>query len=115
MFLDVAILFLSFSRFSTRHANSLLLYNGRFNGEHDFIALEIIDGQVRFSFSLGTEVSRVTAQVPGGVNDGMWHEVTVDYLNRVSNKILVILVVLVYDYRVIHPNFFVRNFMHVSG
>lgn len=31
----------------------LLLYNGRFNEKHDFVAMEIIDGQVQMSFSAG--------------------------------------------------------------
>ena len=71
-------------RFSTRERNALLFYNGRYNEEHDFIAMEIIDGQVQFSFSLGGHVTKVKATVEGGVNDGHWHEVNIHYLNRVS-------------------------------
>ena len=71
-------------RFSTRESNGLLFYNGRFNEQHDFIALEIVDKQVQFSFSLGSEVTQVKATVNGGVSDGAWHKVTVFYLNRVS-------------------------------
>ena len=66
--------------------NALLFYNGRYNEKHDFIALEIIEGQVQFSFSLGTDVTKVNPTVEGGVNDGQWHEVTVDYFNRVSTR-----------------------------
>ena len=61
-----------------------MFYNGRFNERHDFIALEIVDGQVQFSFSLGAEITKVSPFIPGGVNDGNWHQVTVAYLNRVS-------------------------------
>ena len=73
-----------FFRFSTQQRNGLLFYNGRFNEKHDFIALEIVDGQVQFSFSLGNLVSKVSPYIEGGVNDGHWHQVTVAYLNKVS-------------------------------
>ena len=74
-----------FCRFASRDRNALLFYNGRYNEKHDFIALEIIDGQIQFSFSLGSEVKRVQPHVDGGVSDGQWHKVTVQYLNRVSH------------------------------
>jgi len=61
----------------------LLFYNGRYNEKHDFIALELIAGQVQFSFSLGTTITRVIASVEGGVSDGKWRQVTIDYHNRV--------------------------------
>lgn len=31
----------------------MLLYNGRFNEKHDFIALEIISQQIQLTFSAG--------------------------------------------------------------
>lgn len=40
-------------RFATRERNALLLYNGRFNEKHDFIAVEIVDEQIQLSFSGG--------------------------------------------------------------
>lgn len=40
-------------RFATRERNALLLYNGRFNQKHDFIAVEIIDEQIQLTFSGG--------------------------------------------------------------
>lgn len=42
-----------FFRFATRERNALLLYNGRFNEKHDFIALEIIAEQIQLTFSGG--------------------------------------------------------------
>ena len=56
---------------------------------HDFIALEIIDGQLQFSFSLGANISKVSPYIENGVNDGNWHHVTVDYLNLVCFFFLV--------------------------
>lgn len=41
------------SRFATRERNALLLYNGRFNEKHDFIAVEIIEEQIQLTFSAG--------------------------------------------------------------
>lgn len=75
---------LVYHRFATTQKNGLLFYNGRYNEMHDFIALEVVDGQVQFSFSLGSKTTTVRAHVEGGVDDGKWQEVRVEYLNRVS-------------------------------
>lgn len=71
-------------KFVTLADYGLLLYNGRYNEQHDFIALEIVDGGegVQFSFSLGSDVTRVVAKHNKGVSDGQWHTVTVDYFNK---------------------------------
>lgn len=39
---------------------------------------------MQFSFSLGSDVTKATATIPGGVSDGEWHTVTASYFNRVS-------------------------------
>lgn len=53
--------FFSFhSRFATKEPNGLLLYNGRFNEKHDFIAVEIINQQIQLTFSAGTETTGTT-------------------------------------------------------
>ncbi|XP_022163708.1 protocadherin-like wing polarity protein stan isoform X2 [Myzus persicae] len=72
-------------KFSTLEESGLLLYNGRYNERHDFIALELIEGGrgMQFSFSLGSEVTYVIAYPPtSAVNDGLWHSVTISYINR---------------------------------
>lgn len=69
-------------KFATESSEGLLLYNGRYNEKHDFIALEIVESQIHFSFSLGDEVTKAVAEIPGGVSDGQWHEVQVTYVNR---------------------------------
>ncbi|CAG2161702.1 unnamed protein product [Oppiella nova] len=72
-------------KFATRLSNALLLYNGRYNEKHDFIALEIIDSKVVFSFSVGANISQVSVQSSEGViNDGKWHQIEVNYLNRTA-------------------------------
>ncbi|XP_006866949.1 PREDICTED: cadherin EGF LAG seven-pass G-type receptor 1, partial [Chrysochloris asiatica] len=68
--------------FATRERNALLLYNGRFNEKHDFLALEIVDEQVQLIFSAGETTTTVVPQVPGGVSDGQWHSVQVQYYNK---------------------------------
>lgn len=77
-------------RFATVQETGLLLYNGRYNERHDFIALEVVEGGkgVQFSFSLGSHVTRVVARLSQGVNDGQWHTVSVDYFNKVSLCVL---------------------------
>ncbi|NXS66766.1 CELR2 protein, partial [Pandion haliaetus] len=40
--------------FATKERDGLLLYNGRFNEKHDFVALEIVGEQVQLTFSAGT-------------------------------------------------------------
>lgn len=44
-------------RFATREPNGLLLYNGRFNEKHDFIAMEIIGEQIQLTYSAGRTFS----------------------------------------------------------
>ncbi|KAK7902003.1 hypothetical protein WMY93_018772 [Mugilogobius chulae] len=68
--------------FATRERNALLLYNGRFNEKHDFIALEIIDEQIQFTFSGCKAKTTVAPYVPGGVSDGQWHSVQLHYYNK---------------------------------
>ncbi|XP_066248043.1 protocadherin-like wing polarity protein stan isoform X1 [Euwallacea similis] len=69
-------------KFATHSQDGLLLYNGRYNEQHDFIALEIVHGNIQFSFSLGSSVTKVVASIPGGVSDGHWHSVIVSYYNK---------------------------------
>ena len=74
----------NFFRFATQSDSGLLLYNGRYNEKHDFIALEIVDGAIRFSFSLGSNITTTVATLPHRVSDGNWHSVTVQYFNKVK-------------------------------
>ncbi|XP_035281502.1 cadherin EGF LAG seven-pass G-type receptor 1-like isoform X1 [Anguilla anguilla] len=68
--------------FATRDRNALLLYNGRFNEKHDFIALEIIEEQIQLTFSAGEAKTTVSPFVTGGVSDGQWHSVQLHYYNK---------------------------------
>ncbi|EMP25868.1 Cadherin EGF LAG seven-pass G-type receptor 2 [Chelonia mydas] len=44
--------------FATKERNGLLLYNGRFNEKHDFVALEIIHEQIQLTFSAGCSAKK---------------------------------------------------------
>uniref|UniRef100_A0A671YRR0 Cadherin EGF LAG seven-pass G-type receptor 1 n=1 Tax=Sparus aurata TaxID=8175 RepID=A0A671YRR0_SPAAU len=68
--------------FASRERNALLLYNGRFNEKHDFIAVEIIDEQIQLTFSGGETKTTVSPYIPGGVSDGQWHSVQLHYYNK---------------------------------
>uniref|UniRef100_A0A8C7RY70 Cadherin EGF LAG seven-pass G-type receptor 1a n=1 Tax=Oncorhynchus mykiss TaxID=8022 RepID=A0A8C7RY70_ONCMY len=68
--------------FATRERNALLLYNGRFNEKHDFMALEIIEDQIQLTFSAGEAKTTVLPFVLSGVSDGQWHRVQLHYYNK---------------------------------
>ncbi|XP_029287123.1 cadherin EGF LAG seven-pass G-type receptor 2 isoform X1 [Cottoperca gobio] len=68
--------------FATKEPNGLLLYNGRFNEKHDFLAMEIINEQLQLTFSAGETKTTVSPFLGGGVSDGQWHVVEVHYYNK---------------------------------
>ncbi|XP_039201512.1 cadherin EGF LAG seven-pass G-type receptor 3 isoform X1 [Crotalus tigris] len=68
--------------FATVERGGLLIYNGRLNEKHDFLAVEIVDGQVQLKYSTGESSTVVSPSVPGGVSDGQWHMVQLHYYNK---------------------------------
>ncbi|KAL7022348.1 hypothetical protein ACKWTF_012208 [Chironomus riparius] len=75
-------------KFATINDNGLLLYNGRYNDLHDFIALELIDGRATFSFSLGDKIQKVFVTRKNKLSDGEWHTVEIIYFNRTATLII---------------------------
>lgn len=71
-------------KFATQALNGILFYNGRYNEKHDFIALEIIQGDLQFSFSLGSDITTTIVSTPNGISDGKWHSVQVFYYNKTA-------------------------------
>lgn len=62
-------------QFKTREANGLILFNaGR---EHDFIAVELVNGHVHYVFDLGDGAVRVRDTSRSKLNDGKWHTVSI--------------------------------------
>jgi cadherin EGF LAG seven-pass G-type receptor 1 len=75
-------------KFATINENGLLLYNGRYNDQHDFIALELINGRATFSFSLGDKISQVFVDRSRKLSDGEWHTIEVIYFNRTATLLI---------------------------
>ncbi|XP_072223127.1 cadherin EGF LAG seven-pass G-type receptor 3 [Leuresthes tenuis] len=74
--------------FATLESSGLLFYNGRFNEKHDFITLEIQEGQVVFKYSTGESSTQVSPFLPGGVSDGNWHTVHIHYFNKPKRSMI---------------------------
>ncbi|XP_034551138.1 cadherin EGF LAG seven-pass G-type receptor 3 [Notolabrus celidotus] len=72
--------------FATLESSGLLFYNGRFNEKHDFMALEIQEGQVVLKYSTGESSTQVSPFLPGGVSDGNWHTVHIHYYNKPATR-----------------------------
>ncbi|KAM4821571.1 cadherin EGF LAG seven-pass G-type receptor 3 isoform 3-T3 [Thomomys bottae] len=68
--------------FATVQPSGLLFYNGRLNEKHDFLALELVAGQVRLTYSTGESNTVVSPTIPGGLSDGHWHTVHLRYYNK---------------------------------
>ncbi|XP_042638822.1 cadherin EGF LAG seven-pass G-type receptor 3 [Orycteropus afer afer] len=68
--------------FATVQPSGLLFYNGRLNEKHDFLALELVAGQVRLTYSTGESSTVVSPTIPGGLSDGQWHTVHLRYYNK---------------------------------
>lgn len=62
-------------QFKTREPSGLILYNaGR---EQDFIAIELANGHIAYTFDLGDGPVRVRDNARGSLNDNKWHSVTI--------------------------------------
>lgn len=68
-------------RFATFQKDALLLYNGRYNDRHDFIAIAIVDSYLRFTYSLGSSITTLMLSSIQVAN-GDWHSLTIDYKDR---------------------------------
>ncbi|XP_029177098.1 neurexin-1-like isoform X2 [Nylanderia fulva] len=62
-------------QFKTREGNGLILFNG--GREHDFIAVELVNGHIHYVFDLGDGAVRVRDTSKTKLNDGKWHAVSI--------------------------------------
>ncbi|KHJ46416.1 laminin G domain protein, partial [Trichuris suis] len=69
-------------RFSTNRPDGLLLYAGCSKVEMDFIGVELLEGRIKVSFSLGEEVRSVVLKSEQTLNDGDWHKLELHLLNQ---------------------------------
>ena len=73
-------------RFSTIAPNGLLLYNGCHASRTDFIALELVVGQVQVGVSFGGVATVLTTASEQRLNDGKWHQIELEIRNRVRDS-----------------------------
>lgn len=71
-------------RFATVAPNGMLLYTGQIGGHHDYLAVELLIGQLKVGVSLGGEAVVMTTESLQQLNDGRWHEVKVELHGQVS-------------------------------
>ncbi|CDW51826.1 Laminin G 2 and EGF and Cadherin and Laminin EGF domain containing protein [Trichuris trichiura] len=76
------------SEFSTNRPDGLLLYAGCNKIDMDFLGLELSEGRIKASFSLGEEVRSVILKSEQTVNDGDWHKLELRLLNQVFRILL---------------------------
>ena len=67
-------------RFATVSPDGILVFSGRGSGSHDLLSVDLVQGQVRVTLSLGDpeEVITMTTNSRRRLNDGVWHEVALD-------------------------------------
>ena len=80
--MDTARLDLDF-RFATISPNGLLFYSGNLGNKDDFIAAELVIGQLRVGVSLGGVATMLTTDSIWNLNDGQWRSVSMKLRNRV--------------------------------
>lgn len=75
-------------QFKTREANGLLFYNGG-GQRHDFIALELVSGQLHYLFDLGDGPRRLQSKAGVTLSDNRWHSVTLGRPSQHKHTMLV--------------------------
>lgn len=85
----VAFLKLTFSadlklsfRFTTVASSGLLLYSGRDSGYHDYIAVELVIGQIQVGVSYGGMPTTIRTESLWQLNNAEWHDVDIELINR---------------------------------
>ncbi|KRZ90162.1 Protocadherin-like wing polarity protein stan [Trichinella sp. T8] len=76
-------------QFTTTVLDGMLFYAGRQKAENDFIVLELANGRLKLSMSLGeSDIKVLNLDSDYTLNDGQWHKVQVIYFNRTVTLIL---------------------------
>lgn len=74
-------------RFATIAPNGMLLYTGQTGGHRDHLTVELLIGQLKVSMSLGGEAVIMMTESLRQLNDGQWHEVTMELDSQVSKRL----------------------------
>ena len=80
--MDAARLDLDF-RFATISPSGLLFYSGNLGNEDDYVAAELVIGQLRVGVSFGGVAAMLTTDSVWNLNDGQWRSVSIKLRNRV--------------------------------
>ena len=80
--MDTARLDLDF-QFATISPNGLLFYSGNLGNKDDYIAAELVIGQLRVGVSFGGVATMLTTGSVWNLNDGQWRSVSIKLRNRV--------------------------------
>lgn len=75
-------------RFVTVLSDGVMVYIGRVSGSHDMLSVDLVQGQIRVTLSLGDtdELVALTTDSWQGLNDGEWHvvDIMLDGLRQVK-------------------------------
>ena len=80
--MDAARLDLDF-QFATISPNALFLFSGNLGNKDDYVAAELVIGQIRVGVSFGGVATALTTDSVWNLNDGEWHSVSIKLRNRV--------------------------------
>ena len=83
--MDTARLDLDF-QFATISPNGLLFYSGNLGDKDDYIAAELVIGQLRVGASFGGVATMLTTDSIWNLNDGQWRSVSIKLRNRVRSS-----------------------------
>lgn len=73
--------------FKTTQENGLILYN---NGQNsDYLAVELVDGQISYKFSLGKAINVIKSRAKEKLNDNKWHLVTIWRSTKTDHELTV--------------------------
>lgn len=70
-------------RFATISPNGLLFYSGNLGNKDDYIAAELVIGQLRVGVSFGGVATMLTTDSVWNLNDGQWRSVSITLRNKV--------------------------------
>ena len=73
--LTVRETFIVYFQFKTTDSNGLIFYNA--GKGYDFVAVELVNGNLRYIFNTGSGTSLVSSDTKKPLNDNQWHDVLV--------------------------------------
>lgn len=72
-------------RFATVSPNGLLFFNGNLDNQQDYVAAELVIGQLRVGVSFGGVATILMTESMWNLNDGQWRSVSIKLKDKVSD------------------------------